>query len=220
MSQSHSRSYSPSSSSSQTTDAPEDKGDSKATPNAFPAETSSGLDFLDMSDEELFDTTNDAAEETLGSLERLESLLQPVEDGFEVSLKLSEPRNETIIDPLCDATCHSASEPSVPAEEDSLKTSFFSDGQLVQSAETIASLSLNEFMDLLKRYAFYIKDERFEFDRFTGEPVITSYTVGESLGGKTDEHLVKDSASRSDNSASVESEETPYAPFPLRPIIP
>ncbi|KAL5504795.1 hypothetical protein ACEPAH_7458 [Sanghuangporus vaninii] len=209
MSQSHSRSYFPSSSSSQTIDASEDKGDFKAIPDAFSAETSSSLDFLNMSNDELFDTTNDTAEETLGSLERLEGLLRPVEDGFEVSLKLSEPPDETIIDPLCDATCHSASRPSVPVEEDSLKTSFFSNDRLVQSTETIASLSFHEFMDLLKRYAFYLTDECFEFDRFTGEPVMTSYTVGESLGGKTDEHLVKDSAARSDNNASIEREKTP-----------
>ncbi|KAL5532121.1 hypothetical protein ACEPAF_5685 [Sanghuangporus sanghuang] len=209
MSQSHSRSYSPSSSSSQTTDAPEDKGDSKATPNVFWAETSSSLDFLNMSNDELFNITNDTADEIHGSLERLESLLQPVEDGFDVSLNLFEPPTETTTDPLCDTACHSTPGPSVPAEGESSKTSFSSNGHLVQSAETIASLSINNFMDLLRKYAFYITDERFEFDRFTGEPVMTSYTVDKSLEGKTNEHPAEDAASSSDDDALAVREDTP-----------
>ncbi|KAL5504796.1 hypothetical protein ACEPAH_7459 [Sanghuangporus vaninii] len=208
MSQSYSRSYSPSSTSSQTTAAPEDRGDSKATSNAIQEETSSGLDLLNMPDDQLFGMPSDAAEAIEGSLERLESLLQPVEDGFDVSLNLFEPPTEITTDSVCDTACHSTSGPSVPAGGEPSKTSFSSDGHLVQSAETIASLSFHNFMDLLKRYAFYLTDERFEFDRFTGEPVMTSYTVDKSLEGKTDEHPPEDAASSSDNGALVVREDT------------
>ncbi|KAL5521259.1 hypothetical protein ACEPAG_9182 [Sanghuangporus baumii] len=159
------------------------KGKSKATPNEFSAETSSSLDFLNMADDELFGAPDDnpVPVKIKESLDRLEGLLQPVEYGFDVSLNLSKPPSETVSDPICG----------------------------VQSAEIIASLSIDEFMDLLKRYAFYITGERFEFDRFTGEPVMTDCTLDEPLGGETDEHPVKDSASRSEDEALAEREETP-----------
>ncbi|KAL5521261.1 hypothetical protein ACEPAG_9184 [Sanghuangporus baumii] len=198
-------SYYPSSTPSQTTDAPEDKGDSEATPNARLEETSSALDFLNMHDDELFGAPDDNPVEIEGSLERLESLLQPVEDGFDVSLRLFEPPTKTTTEPLCHTTSHSS---SVHAEGESSKTSVFSN-HLVQSAETIAHLSVHNFMELLKQNAFYITDERFESDRFTGEPVMTSYNMDESLTEKTDEYAAEDAASNSGDDALTVKEETP-----------
>ncbi|OCB91971.1 hypothetical protein A7U60_g740 [Sanghuangporus baumii] len=104
MSQFKSLAQSPSSTSSITTSTPDHKGKLWATPNASSAEMPAELDFLGMRDDELFGNPDDTPDEIQGSLERLESLLWPVEDGPDSLLKLSELPSETAT--LIDISSH------------------------------------------------------------------------------------------------------------------
>ncbi|KAL5532115.1 hypothetical protein ACEPAF_5679 [Sanghuangporus sanghuang] len=94
MSQSDGHSRSPSSTSPQTTNAPEHKENLECTPNSSSEEMFAGLDFLKMPEDE-FGNPDDSSDEVQGSMERLERLLQPVEDGLDSAFKLFKPPCET-----------------------------------------------------------------------------------------------------------------------------
>ncbi|KAL5504793.1 hypothetical protein ACEPAH_7456 [Sanghuangporus vaninii] len=178
MSQFNSLAQPPSSTSSITTSTPDHKGKFQATPSASSAEMPTELDFLGMHDDELFGNPDDTPDEIQGSLERLESLLWPVEDGSDSLLKLSALPTEAATVPLqVDMYNDSASMLSEPAKE---ATQTVLKDRLAQSVETISRLSLQNFMDLLHQYAFYASDPEFDFDHFIGESVRTSYASHES----------------------------------------
>ncbi|KAL5532117.1 hypothetical protein ACEPAF_5681 [Sanghuangporus sanghuang] len=181
MSQFKSLAQSPSSTSSITTSTPDHKEKFQATQNASSAEMPAELDFLGMRDDELFGNPDDTPDEIQGSLERLESLLWPVEDGPDSLLKLSELPSETAeVSSRIDTHNDSVSKLSAPAKEASQTITRVLKDRLAQSVETISRLSLQDFMDLLHQYASYASDPRFDFDQFIGEPVRNSYASHES----------------------------------------
>ncbi|KAL5504790.1 hypothetical protein ACEPAH_7453 [Sanghuangporus vaninii] len=207
MSQSDGHSRSPSSTSSQTTNAPEHKQNLECTTNSSSKEIFTGLDFLKIPEDELFGNPDDSSGEIQGSLERLERLLQPVEDGLDSAFELFKPPRETSKVSLHGGTHCGNTSNKTDATENATKTNASPNGRLVQSVETITHLSLTEFMDLLERYAFYLTDDRFEFDRFTGEPVLTSNAVDISSLWKN-EGAVKEIVSCRDDDRLVTQEAT------------
>ncbi|KAL5521276.1 hypothetical protein ACEPAG_9199 [Sanghuangporus baumii] len=154
-----------------------------------------------MPEDELFGNPDDSPVQ--GSLKRLERLLQPVEHGLDSAFKLFEPPRQTVkVSPHDITRCRNASTKTGAAEEVS-KTKRSPNGRLVQSVETISHPSLHEFMDLLERYAFYVTDDRFEFDRFTGEPELTGDAIDISSLWKN-EGAVKETVSFRDDDELVE----------------
>ncbi|OCB91970.1 hypothetical protein A7U60_g739 [Sanghuangporus baumii] len=202
MSQPYHHSHSPPSTSPQATNESQLKEKSEATSIVFSTETPVGLDFLKMPEDQLFCKPNDTPDEIQGSLERLERLLQPVEDGFDPTLRHYGPLNETAeISPR--ATPRSANTSTKhDTVEEAPKLNVSLNGHLLRPVETIRK---PDFMHLSMQYAFYASDPRFEFERFTGEPMST---VDESSRKMSDGDHIKEPASRSDNNILVERAET------------
>ncbi|KAL5504794.1 hypothetical protein ACEPAH_7457 [Sanghuangporus vaninii] len=203
MSQSYHHSHSPPSTSSQTTNESGLKEKSEATPIVISAETPAGLDFLEMPEDELFGKPNDSPEEIQGSLERLERLLQPIEVGFDPTLKHYGTLNETAEVSPRTTPCSGNASTKSETVEGAPKLNVSLNGHLPRPVETIRK---PDFMHLSMQYAFYTSDPRFESERFTGEPMST---VDESSRKMSDGDHIKETASRSDNDILVERVETP-----------
>ncbi|KAL5521277.1 hypothetical protein ACEPAG_9200 [Sanghuangporus baumii] len=173
---------SPSSAMPITTPVSDHRGKFEATPIASSAQMPAELDFLGMPDDELFGSeTPDAIQ---GSLERLESLLLPVEYGPDSLFKLSDLSTETEVSLRVNTYSDSAWQLSEPANE--APQIILLKERLKQSVETISRLSTQNFMDLLHQYAFYASDPRFDFDQFIGESVQTNHLAHESLATRED----------------------------------
>ncbi|KAL5504792.1 hypothetical protein ACEPAH_7455 [Sanghuangporus vaninii] len=195
MSQSYHHSHSPPSTSFRTTNESGLKEKSEATPIVISTETPAELDFLEMPEDELFGKPNDSPEEIQGSLERLERLLQPVEDGFDPILKHYRPLKKSAeVSPRTTSRIGNASTKNGTVEG-APKLNVSLNGHLPRPVETIRHPN---FMHLSMQYTFNASDPRFESERFTCEPVSVD-----------DEDHIKEPASRANDDTLVERAEIP-----------